>query len=108
MEKQYVLLSKAWYGDVCLKNMDYEDEVTFSIYDEATSLQGECCVKWYYLDGKLSPKVEVFADAWCLFAECNDLFLLLSKHHNEDLTPAQFIECLNKCGFKDNTPFERE
>lgn len=108
MRKEYILLSKAWYGKTCLEDAKYKEEITFSVLDEENGLIGEVSVEWHLLNNKLSPKINIFSDAWRLFGICNDLFLTLSRFNNKDVSPEEFIKCLEMHGFKDVTPLTKE
>lgn len=101
VEKQFIILSKAWYSESSLKGADFIDEITFGLYGDTTV---EACIKWYELNDCETPRVEVFSDAWSLFNECKDFFELLSSYNNKDLTVKEVANLLKQCGFKDNTP----
>lgn len=106
--KGFSILSKSYYGDYCLKDCSYIDEVTFGLYLEDGSTEGECVMRWHFINNELVPKLEMFSDSWILFARCEDLFLTLSKYNDEDFTVSEFVSLLKEVGFKDMTKYVKE
>lgn len=103
MTKGFTQLSKAWYGEASLRNVDYVDEVVFGFYYSDGGTTGEMVVQWINLDGKIVPELTIFSDGWSALAQLHDLIDLLGQHDGEDSTPEQFCKFLLECGFIDKT-----
>lgn len=41
MIKGFSILSKSWYGNNCLENSNYIDEITIELYNKDESTKGE-------------------------------------------------------------------
>lgn len=106
--KQYIHVSEAWYADTSLASNDYEDEVTFGFYSPDGGTSGEMGMRWYQLchDKGLTPRLEVFGDAWHALS-CLNIIDALADLDETDITPKQFCELLDRCGFVDDTPRTR-
>lgn len=115
--KQYIHTAGAWYAKSSLSNADYLDEVMFGFYSPDGGTSGEMGVRWYNLGTKwkqlpsgyhqiphIAPKLEVFSDAWHTLAQFKDVIDKLAEVDGEDITPRDFCQVLESCGFVDNTP----
>lgn len=109
MIRGFYHLSEAWYADANLKNRrdGLIDEVMIGFYgpdgDQGTS--GEFAVRWKMIGGKLTPKLEVYNDAWEALTHFYDLLAEMASDP-ENPTPAEFCELLKRLGLKDLTPRE--
>ena len=107
----YYLWSESWYGPANRKAMadPPEDDVTFGLYSlkEGEGCYGEMRVEWWNL-GHLRPidmKLVVWDEAFDTLWEFKDVLEKLAHLHDEDrhLSPKEFCELLDSCGFKDAT-----
>ncbi|APM40500.1 hypothetical protein [Clostridium kluyveri] len=103
MIKGFTQLSRAWYGEVCLRNSDYVDRVIFGLYSSQGGTTGEMTVDWINLSGKIVPELNIFSDAWSALSNFHDLINVLGEHDSEDPTPEEFCKYLLDCGFMDRT-----
>jgi len=105
-------LSKAWYGDVCLKpggpDDQKVDEVVFGFYSPEGGTSGEMVVTWEQLGGRTVPQLKVYDDAWHALNQLQDVLQELAEAEGENISPDQFCEILLRCGFKDLTMKERK
>lgn len=108
MKKEYIVLSKAWYGKPSLEDENCVEEITLVVSDDDDILLGDISVQWLELNNELCAKINMFYDTWKIFSVCNDLFLTLSKFDNEPVSVKEFIKCLEKCGFEDVTPLTKQ
>jgi hypothetical protein len=49
------------------------------------------------------PRLECFDDAWNTLWEFKDVLAEMAKADGKNITPVQFCQLLDKCGFKDAT-----
>lgn len=111
MTRQYIHMSKAWYGPDCLRlkgRRGVVDEVSFGLYDAGCGgTTGEMCVRWIKIgqpNGKPAPRLECFCDGWSAFATFGDVLAAMAECDGEDISPADFCALLASCGFEDVTP----
>lgn len=103
--KGYTHLKRAWYGESCLKNYkDTLDEVIFGFYSPDGGTSGEMCMRWEELDRKATPQLTVWNDTWHTLWEFRNVIESLADVDDQHITPEQFCEILNRCGFQDRTP----
>ncbi|MFC1839805.1 hypothetical protein ACFL1N_09505 [Thermodesulfobacteriota bacterium] len=97
---------KDWISKKFPKMMDHT--IRFGMFPEdGEGTYGEMCMAWVDIDKeKLVPRLQVFSDAWNMLYTFHDLLKELAKVDNEDISQKQFIEILQKCGFKDLTSYE--
>ena len=95
--------SKAWHHRV--GNLP---EVMFGMYGEdGDGTTGEMSMTWHDLGrGQLTPRLEIFCDAWDAMQRFRDVFAKLAEHDDEDITEAEFAEILAGCGLVDITKYE--
>lgn len=99
----FYIHSEAWFA----KDGDAQ-EVVFGLYCQDGGTSGEMMMEWIDLDvGELVPKLSIFSDAWSSASQFLDLFLKLGEVDSKNITPAEFVEILKSCGFKDMTKRER-
>lgn len=101
MIKGFSILSKSWYGNNCLENSNYIDEITIGLYNKDESTKGECSIRWYNINNKPNVKLEMYYDSWYLLDEYKDLFSILSKCNN--ITVNEVIKILEDLNFTNIT-----
>lgn len=108
IKRGYIQLSKAWYGTTCLKDSKAVDEVQIGVYGRSS--EGGCLaeftIRWYELSNKkISPKLEVFDDAWEVFFKYfGDLFEQMALISGKDYTPEDFCKILDSLKIENCTP----
>lgn len=113
--KQYVLLSEAWYGDANLRPLPHPeikpylrkvDNVQFGFYSPDGGTSGEMGMNWYVLEGDKSavPCLECWDDAWHALFQFKDVLMAMAHFDAQDITPKDFCQILDHCGFVDATP----
>jgi len=104
--KTYVQLSKAWYGEASLRGRDFIEEIHCLVGDI------EFAFRWYQLDKTYAVRLEVYDDAFQIFADADVCELLRGLAHLVDLgysgnpMPQAICELLAANGFEDATPTE--
>ena len=115
--KQYIHLSRAWYAESNLKGRDMVDEVMFGFYRPEGGTSGEMGMRWMNLGEKwemgkkiihAAPQLQCFNDAWHALYQFQDVLAALAELDDIDITPEQFCQLLDQCGFVDATPVKRE
>lgn len=109
----FVQHSRTWYRNpLALDAQNCFDEVHVII---GRLPEGGCryefSLKWYALGGGHPPQLQIFDDAWDVFAEIPELFQMLSEHSttwperrgSSSMTPDEFCEELKSLGFIDVT-----
>ena len=100
----FVQVSRAWYAKSSSLTDKSSEEIMIGLYADGGGCRWEFGIRWHLLR-EPSPRVEVFHDAWCAFAEVPELFAALAKI--DKLTPQECCDLLATCGFVDQTPVER-
>lgn len=101
--------SAAWYGAKLLENerdggIRVIDRISFGLFPEGGGTQGEMLMTWLSLGrGVPSPRLCVFDDAWDVLVSFSDVTEAMGDVSHTAPTPAQFIEILKRCGFRDLT-----
>lgn len=106
--KQFIHAKRAWYADTALQGEGYVDRVGFGFYSPDGGTSGEMKMAWYKLGGKEVPRLECYNDAWHALAQFKDLIDMLGNVDNVDITPTEFCQILEQCGFTDVTPARYE
>lgn len=107
-QRYFIHLRRAWYGEATLRQVPFLDEVTFGLKlrpDPGTV--GEAAVRWFQLDRMIAPRLEIFDDAWAVFATFGDLVEQLGRvpsGRRRSISPTDFCRVLEGCGFDDLTP----
>ena len=105
----FVQFSRAWYAEAVSLGSDVTDEITVGQYSDDGGCRWEFVIGWHqlhrYRPSDISPRVDVFSDAWQAFAEVPALFSRLSTL--DSLTPAECCKLLAELGFTDMTKVER-
>jgi hypothetical protein len=94
--------SKAWYAEGAGITWP---EVNFGLYYRHDGTTGEMSMKWEKLGGELVPRLCIFSDAWKTLASFKDLLDELSNVDNKNISDAEFVEIIKKCGFEDLTKY---
>lgn len=97
----------AWYGKPEYLQPGIIDIVSFGNYFDDQSSSGELSMVWYEVQSTPTPRLEVFCDAWHVFALLYDVIAALAAYDGETITPEQFMRLLNAHGFADLTPHQR-
>jgi hypothetical protein len=74
------------------------------MYSPDGGTSGEMSVRWEKLDGQLVPYLHCYDDAWSALSMFKDVIDAMAEHDSENITPAQFCQLLDGCGFVDATP----
>jgi len=103
-QKGFIHFRSAWYADKVAQPMEVVDEVNFGYYAPDGDTTGEMVMAWHRLGpDDVSPRLEVFNDAWDALATFGDLIAALGKLDDQNITPAQFCDLLREHGFADLT-----
>ena len=101
--RQYTHTKSAWYGASKLAGEKFYDEVMFGYYGSCGGTSGEIAMRWYAVDGKLTPCLECFDDGWHALGACKDVLDAIASLDNENISSRAFCALLRQLGFKDNT-----
>lgn len=96
----YVISHRAWYHNVVMGK-----EVMFGLYYPEGSTGGEMAVRWHDLKPNIVPRLECFDAAWKTLNSCGDVIEKLAFVNGMNIGVDEFVEILDKCGFKDLTPY---
>jgi hypothetical protein len=94
---------KAYYADA---NRIKLPEINFGLYDKDGGCVAEITAVWMELGNDLVPQIQIFDDAWEVFAEMKDLIDELAKYNRKAISDDKFAEILLSLGFKDRTEYE--
>lgn len=114
----FVIYNEAWYANPGHPGAERgcKHEILIGNYEiNGNGVSGEFVVRWYDLDGRLSPRLEMFGDSWQFLASptWKSLFERMATRgglHVQDPekypahTPEEFKELLLELGFADITP----
>ncbi|SRR5258708_25182089 len=107
--KTYIHVAEAWYAKSNLETADYVDEVEFGFFSPDGGTSGEMGVCWYEGFGaKPAPRLECYDDAWHALAQFKDVIDAMAEVDEQDITPKEFCQLLDHCGFVDGTPRKYE
>jgi hypothetical protein len=94
---------QAWYAE----NADIrQPEINIGIYGDCGGCMSEFTVRWIELNNRLIPQLQIFNDAWKMFAGMKDLVNELAKYDKQNISADKFCEILVSLGFKDLTEYE--
>lgn len=108
MKRQFIRLSRAWYGTSRLRASDFHDEVMFGLYAPG-GCEGELAVRWYTLPklGCQGARLEAYDDSWRALAQFPDVLARMADipvDYRTCISPEEFCRLLEACGFEDATP----
>ena len=108
-KRQFIHLSRAWYGVSALQERDFRDEVMFSLLFEDGSTEGEIAIRWYDFPapGGQAARLEAFDDSWETLGKFQDVIARMAAlplQKRSCISPEQFCRLLEACGFEDATP----
>lgn len=98
----YHRYNKSWYAQP-----NEKITVGFGLYHKDGGTSGEMSMAWYELGKDLCARLESFEDSWSVLSTFPDLIEELSKVDSGLIQEEDFVEILNKCGFKDLTQYKR-
>lgn len=103
-------LSRSWYADANIRNINLVDEVMFGMYEPENGTDGEIAMRWYNIESRKCPSacLETFHDAFAVLEQFSDVIKELSLYDDSYIQPKEFCELLIKCGFTDLTKEVRE
>jgi hypothetical protein len=105
-KRQFVHLSRAWYGKANLVNFKCTDRIQIGFYSDGGGTSGEFIIEWKPLCGKETPCLHVFDDAWDALYRFSDVLAKMAERDSEDITPREMCKLLVSCGVEDATPEE--
>lgn len=103
-KRKFFQLSRAWYGDTCLQDIDKTEIITIGFYQDDGSTTGEFQVSWEPLGGKSTPRLCAFDDSWHALYCFRDLLEKMAFVDGQDIPPAAFRMMLITLGIEDATP----
>ena len=108
IEKRFVILSKAWYGEANLRARKdgCREALTFGTYDQNGSCLAEASFEWIPLGREILPTLIVMPDSWNLFSEASEFFTELAKVSARNYSVENLARLLIASGFLDATPTE--
>jgi len=110
MKRSYIQLSRAWYGEIYLKDqrarsVPVVDDVIIQV--ETKEKYHEAFIKWHLLNGEPRPQFAAYDDAWAIFKLVPDLFDELARRQDKNPTPEEICQLLEELHFEDVTPTKR-
>ena len=113
IKRSFIITGDAWFADTALRNTDIIDEINIMVH-ENDKLVGEFMIRWRRV-GSITPRLEVFADAWKAMMMCDDFLARLGEYNNNFLercgkyvspnpTSVFLAGELHDLGFEDVTP----
>ena len=102
-KRQFIQLSKAWYGDTKLQESDIIDKITIGFYNEDGGTTGEFVIKWTLICGAATPMICSFDDSWSALLEFKDLLEKLAELDNLSPSPDEIVKVLISLGIENNT-----
>lgn len=98
----FSILSEAYYAKVCMP-ADTVDEVMIGMYCPGGGTSGEFAVRWFKLGPKITPRLEVFDDAWSALAQFGDVLNYMASVDGQDISPQRLCAALLSLGITDRT-----
>ena len=93
--------ARSWYA------MSGRDpEIMFGMYAPEGGTSGEMAMRWHDLGDRLTPRLEVYCDAWSALQQFMDVLVELAEHDNEYIAQEEFVAILKACGVQDQTEYE--
>ena len=108
--RAYYHLKEAWYAEANLQGREFVDEVMFGFYhpDDGGGTSGEIAMRWISMEQSAVPQLQCFNDAWHALAQMQDVLDELAHLDDVDISPMEFCQILDVCGFTDVTPREHK
>ena len=103
-KRQFIQLSRAWYAEANLRDVDYLDKITVGFYHPDGGTSGEFEISFEKLGGKIVPKLIAFDDSWGALLGFADLVEEMAEIDNQNVSAEKFCEILEKLDIEDNTP----
>lgn len=106
-KRQFIQLSRAWYGPAKLRLDDTDDtidEITIGLYDNEGGTTGEFAIEWVKLAGREVPKLCAYDDSWSALFKFKDILRRMAELDDSNPTPKQICSLLESCGVEDVTP----
>ncbi len=108
-KRQFIHLSRAWYGPAALRGQGFRDEVMFGLLFDDGSTEGEIAVRWYDIPAPCgqAARLEAFDDSWQVLGQLQDVVAAMAAlpHQTRScISPERFGQLLDACGFEDATP----
>jgi glutamyl-tRNA synthetase len=82
---------------------EHEIDKVFIEYTD-DELTGSFEVNWARIGGSITPSFQIFNDCWGMIGRMPELFDLMSRLHDEDTSPDDFVNKLLDLGYTDKTP----
>ena len=105
-KRQFIQLSRAWYAEANLRDVDYSDKITIGFYHPEGGTTGEFEISFSELGGRTVPKLIAFDDSWSALFNFGDLIEKMADIDDRCISPEKFCELLKSLGIEDNTPEE--
>ncbi|MFA7287452.1 MAG: hypothetical protein WC055_01085 [Melioribacteraceae bacterium] len=103
-KRQFIHLSRAYYGPSNLLHSDIIDEITMGFYHKDGGTTGEFSIKWIKLAGREVPKLCAFDDSWDALFKFKDVLRRMAELDDENPTPEEICMLLSSCSIEDVTP----
>lgn len=101
-ERGFIVFSESWYGEI-QREYGMLDEIVVGMYHPEGGTTGEFCIRWTMLGDKVTPKLEVFNDAWDALQRFGDMLAWMASVDSQHISPQAFAEALRGIGIKDFT-----
>lgn len=101
-ERGFTIFSESWYSKTPQPD-GVVDEIMIGMYHPEGGTTGEFGVRWTMLGRELTPRLEVFNDAWNALLRFDDLLHWMASVDDKHVTPQAFAEALRGLGIKDLT-----
>jgi len=101
--KAYSVTSEATYAESSLHVMNCVENIMFGYYHPKGGTTGEMSMTWQVLGKDLVPYLKCYDDAFEALSTFKNVINAIAELDNKNMTPMQFREILDHCGFKDET-----
>ena len=103
-KRQFIHLSRAWYGDVNLAKDEAIDQMSIGYYHPGGGTTGEFSIEWLQVGGEPTPRLQAFEDSWDALWGFKDFLKALKTLDGTNPTPEEIGKVLLACGIEDATP----
>jgi hypothetical protein len=91
-------------GELGGKTSNLVGRVMFGYRDNKSGgVPGEISMNWQVLDHEIVPFLKCWNDGWSSLASFPEVIAWLGERNDENITPQQFCQFLQSCGFVDET-----